>query len=98
VVFFPVDAASDGVDGRSSLKHGWDVFRRRSGRKSSDDDPNLFEILFLGMYNSSIEHFGDVRFFNVLTEPPDRGMPETLLTFEDVIAAIVSAFNARHGL
>lgn len=97
VIFFPVDAASDGVDGRSSLKHGWDVFRRRGGRKSSEDDQNLFEIVFLGMYNSSIEHFGDVRFFNVLTEPPDRGMPETLLTFEDVIAAIVSTFNARHG-
>jgi len=96
MVFFPLEAASDGVDGRSSLKHGWDVFRRRSGRKSHDDDPSLFEVMFLGMYDTSMEHFGEVHFFNVLTEPPDRGMPEMLLTFEHVIAAIIDAFNVRH--
>ena len=96
VVFFPLEAASDGVDGRSSLKHGWDVFRRRSGRKSSNDDPSRFEIIFLGVYDTSLEHFGEVGFFDVLAEVPDRGVPNTLLTFEDVITAIIKAFNMRH--
>jgi hypothetical protein len=96
VIFFPIDAAHDGVDGRSSLKHGWDVFRRRGGRKSSEDDPSRFEIIYLGVYNTSIEHFGEVRFFDVLTEPPDRGLPEVLSTFEDIIASISSAFDLRH--
>jgi hypothetical protein len=96
VVFFPLEAASDGVDGRSSLKHGWDVFRRRSGRKSSEDDASRFEIIFLGIYDTSLEHFGEVRFFDVLSEPPDRGVPEVLLTFDQVINAIVAAFNTRH--
>jgi hypothetical protein len=96
VVFFPLEAATDGVDGRSSLKHGWDVFRRRSGRKSSSDDPSRFEIIFLGVYDTSIERFGEVRFFDVLAEAPDRGVPDTPLTFEDVITAIIDAFNMRH--
>ena len=95
-VLFPIDAASDGIDGRSSLKHGWDVFRRRSGRKSNDDDPSLFETVFLGAYDTSIARFGEVRFFDVLTEPPDRGLPAELLTFADVIAAIIGTFRTRH--
>lgn len=96
MVFFPIEAASDGVGGRSSLKHGWDVFRRRGIRKSNEDDPSLFESIFLGVYDTSIERFGEAGFFKVPTEPPDRGLPENILTFAEVIAAIINDFNTRH--
>jgi hypothetical protein len=96
IVLFPLEAAFDGIDGRSSLKHGWDVFRRRSGRKSNDNDLSLFETVFLGIYDTSAEHFGKVRFFSVLKEPPDRGLPDGLLAFAEVIAAIANAFDMRH--
>lgn len=95
IVFFPIEAASDGIGGRSSLKHGWDVFRRRSSRKSNEDDPSLFESIFLGVYDTSVERFGEVRFFKVTTEPPDRGLPEKMSTFAEVITAIISDFNTR---
>jgi hypothetical protein len=96
IIFFPTDAASDGIDGRSSLKHGWDVFRRRGGRKSHDDDPSRFEVLFVGVYDTSVENFGEVRLFEVSTEPPDRGLPENQLTITAVIGAILQAYHARH--
>jgi hypothetical protein len=97
IVFFPLDASIDGTAGRSSLKHGWDVFRRRSGRKTNQDDPSLFELIFLAVYGTSIEHFGEVRLFNVLTEPPDRGLPSNLMTLAEVISAIMTTFKSRHA-
>ncbi|MFN9810098.1 MAG: hypothetical protein ACK6CU_10755 [Deltaproteobacteria bacterium] len=81
--FLPVEAANDGK-GRSSLKHNADVFARRAGRKSKDDDPSLFEFVFIGLYRDD----GTVRLFPATPEVPPRGVPEKTMTFTEVLAEI----------
>lgn len=96
IILFPIDAAVDGSGGRSSLKHGWDVFHRRAGRRSHDDDSSLFEAIFIGTYDSSVDHFGQVGFFDTRNEPPDRGLLDGLMTFDQVVTAIEHAYRSRH--
>jgi hypothetical protein len=95
MVLFPSDAAEDGPDSRSSLKHGWDVYRRRAGRGAPTGDPSLFELVFIGTYDTSPNTFGNTSFFETTTEPPDRGMPTTTLSFSEVLARINRAYDER---
>jgi len=81
--FLPVEAAHDGK-GTSSLKHNADVLSRRSGRKTKDEDPSLFEFVFIGLYRDD----GAVRFFPATTDVPPRGIPEQTMTFTDVLTEI----------
>lgn len=96
VVLMPADAASDSADGRSSLKHAWDVFRRRSGRTSKKDDASLFELVYLGVYESTGESAGTVTMFDVAQEMPDRGLPPKLLRFGEVIEAVAAFYSERN--
>ncbi|HEX8164604.1 MAG TPA: hypothetical protein VF601_02310 [Beijerinckiaceae bacterium] len=95
LILLPLDAAHDAKEGRSSLKHAWDVFRRRAGRVSDKDDIALFEAIFIGVYSTGKEA-GAVRFFDLATEFPDRGLPESPQSFSTVLSRIEAIHRARH--
>jgi hypothetical protein len=95
LILLPLDAADDAKDGRSSLKHAWDVFRRRAGRVSDKDDIALFEAIFIGVYSTGREA-GAVRFFDLVTGFPDRGLPESPQSFSAVLSRIEAIHRARH--
>jgi hypothetical protein len=95
IVLLPKDAALDGVDTYSSLKHAWQVYRKRAGRRQTTDDPSLFEIVYLGTYETSAKSFGNVSFFEMGTEPPDQGMPADVVPFSEVIRRIGEGFRLR---
>jgi hypothetical protein len=94
VILMPADAATDGT--RSSLKHAWEVFHRRGGRRSKDDEASLFEAVFIGTYHSGGNRFGSVSIFDAIVEPPDRGLPSELVTLTDVIRTIEKLFKERN--
>lgn len=98
IVLMPMEAANDGIDGRSSLKYAWDVYRNRGGRSSTDADHSKFEALFIGVYETSGERFGTVKFFDVGTEPPDRGLPSDLNTMNEVLSKISQVFRSRNKI
>lgn len=96
IVLLPMESATDGIDGRSSLKHAWDVYRHRSGRSSADADHSQFETFYIGVYDTSHERHGSVLFFDMASEPPDRGLPTTTQTMSQVIDAISATFRIRN--
>lgn len=95
IVVFPIEAATDGVGGRSSLKHAAEVFRRRAGRRESTDDGSLFELVYLGVYDSSLANFGSAAFFDVAADLPDLGLDLPLVPFSDVIGSIQNEYERR---
>jgi hypothetical protein len=98
IVLLPLESANDGTDGRSSLKHAWDVYRHRGGRLDANSDHSRFESFFIGVYNSSTEQFGGVRLFDIAVEPPDRGLPVETDSLEEVLNKIGRTFRTRNKI
>ena len=95
IILLPSDAATDGIDGVSSLKHAANVYRKRSRRRTVEDEHALFETAYLGLYESSGANFGRVVLFDVGDDVPDKGPPAATVSFAEVIKAIVKGFKAR---
>lgn len=103
IVLLPIDAAFDkaerrSADEKSSLRHAWTIYRHRAGRTSTRGDESLFEYLFLGVYEDTTEAgFGAVKLFDVIeTEPPVFGLPESTLTFAQVLDRIFALYKKRN--
>lgn len=96
LVFLPSDSCSDGGRGSSSFGHAVKVLRYRTGRTEPDDDPTLFEKIFVGIYDVEEKTFGEVGFFDVNDAPPRYGRPAKMLTFEDAINSINACYEARN--
>jgi hypothetical protein len=97
VVFLPLDSCEDGVRDPSSFGQAVRVFRFRDGRKEPSDDPNLFERVFIGLYDTNEATFGDVGFFDVMTAPPRNGKPADLLTFDGIVDQIRRTYDERNS-
>jgi hypothetical protein len=95
VIFLPREAALDAIDSCSSLYHAWRVFSRRGGRKSHEEDGSKCERVFIGLYESAGERAYTVEFFDVASEPPERGVPTPVLSFAAVIDQIEGTYVAR---
>ncbi|MCG6206455.1 hypothetical protein LPW26_17545 [Rhodopseudomonas sp. HC1] len=95
LVFMPGEAARDSQS-RSSLRHAWEVFERRTGRRSTNDDPSRFERMWLCVYETTPEAFGSCRCFNVENEFPSTGIPDVATTLSNVLLEIEAEFNARN--
>ena len=72
LISFPQEAAHDS-NIRSSLRHAWEVFERRSGRKSTNNEASLFERIWICVYNSDKSNFGRVQCFETADEIPATG-------------------------
>jgi hypothetical protein len=108
VLFLPIDACDDagegtGVDAGQGISSFGAVVRyfrdRRAPRAEPDDDPDLFEAFFIGLYEHDGESRGDVLFFDVTSPPPRNRRPgkDEGLTLDQVIARIRTIYDARNN-
>jgi hypothetical protein len=97
VVFLPADACDDAVTGVSSFGAAVQIFRSRAGRGSHEDAPMLFERVFIGLYEAEAAAFGRVGFFDVMSPPPRRGRPRTLMGFDDLLGEIIGTYDHRNA-
>ncbi len=88
--FVPWASADDGT--RSSLKHNVNVFAQRGGRTDKTSDHSLFEFMFIGLYRDD----GYVRFFPATHDAPERGVPDTLMTFSETLSQIKKLHGERN--
>jgi hypothetical protein len=99
VILLPRESAFDRGTKHSSLKHAWRVFSKRGSRRNTDDDPSLFENVFLGTYEDSpAERAGKVQLFDASVEPPDEDLPAATVSFSAVVDRIYEAFRNRNRL
>jgi hypothetical protein len=96
LVFLPADACDDGGKSPSSFGQAVKVLRYRAGRVEPDDDPTLFEGIYVGLYSVESRNFGEVGFFDVEKAPPKHGTPRALLTFEQLLDAINGCYERRN--
>lgn len=97
VIFIPSDACDDMIKTHSSFGQAVKIFRFRAGRIEPEDDPNLFERAFIGLYETDVPRFGDVGFFDVMEAPPKRGRPSRLLSFAELVDEIRATYDARNS-
>ena len=99
---------------KSSFAHHVSVLSKRSGRGrrsvygstpgsfvdygAQDPRYDLFERVFIGLYEQHGEDRGSVRFFDVETRPPRNGRPgdDTTVGFDELIGAIKSEVDRRN--
>lgn len=97
VVFLPRDAAEDGEV--SSFAHAALTYRFRTGRKSHRDGQELFERLYIALYEADDEELlGEVVCFDSSKPPPKRGVPRAAdqMTLMQVVQDIKAAFYERN--
>jgi len=106
--FLPIRACDDGATDKSSFAHAIMTFRPRAGRILPTDPQQLFERLFVGLYDQDATD-GDPQlwFFDVMDKPPKRGRPARvepaigearrgLLTLDEMIAEVVKTYGIRN--
>lgn len=101
VLFLPVDCCDDagrGSDGISSFGAAVLKFRYRANRVLPQDDIDLFERFFIGVYETEPELFGEAMFVDVMAPPPKRRRPrgEEVMTLSQVIGCIVDTYQKRN--
>lgn len=96
--FLPVAGCDDGKD-RSSFGSWVAKLFSRAGREGPEHHPELFERIFVGIYESVGANRGDVVFFDVRTPPPRLGRPNdaAVLTWDQLIEEIRSEYQDRNG-
>lgn len=98
VIFLPADSCDDGsARNPSSFGQAVQIFRGRAGRGAPTESPVLFERVFIGLYETRPERFGDVVFFDVMESPPRVGPPGKSLRLADVVAEIGSTYDERNN-
>lgn len=95
LVFMPAEAAHDSAN-KSSLRHAWEVFGQRSGRKSTTNDASRFERFWLCVYSTDAARFGECSCFDVGDEFPNVGLPTTTVSLSQVLAEITQEFAKRN--
>ena len=70
--------------------------RSRAGRERPEDRNELFERIFIGLYNPE----GNIQFFDVMQQPPIRGMPpsENLLTLAQFVGVVIHEYKGRNNV
>ena len=95
LVFMPDEAARDS-ENKSSLRHAWEVFRNRSGRRSNTNDVSLFERLWLCVYATSKEALGECQCHDVSDEFPTTDLPNNGAALSQVLREIENEFRKRN--
>jgi hypothetical protein len=89
LIFLPYAACDDAVTGISSFAHAVVTFRPRTGRELPSDPPELFERIFIALYEHQGEKRGQVEFFDPTQAPPRRGKPKNGLVSLDVAVNMI---------
>jgi hypothetical protein len=66
---------------------------------SPDDEVDLFERFFIGLYEHQGGKKGDLAFVDVMSPPPRNRRPTSseTLTLQDVLAEIRTTYDARNN-
>jgi hypothetical protein len=104
IIFLPVDSCDDAGTGGgqekgiSSFGACVRFFRPRAGRKTPKDDVDLFERVFIALYEPEGDDKGDTLFFDVMNKPPRARRPraDEVLTFEQLIEQIRLTYDLRN--
>ncbi|MBK6486133.1 MAG: hypothetical protein IPF98_04510 [Gemmatimonadetes bacterium] len=105
--FIPMRACDDAGADKSSFAHAIMTFRSRTGRQSPTDPHQLFERMFIGLYELEGDQRGEVWFFDVMDKPPRRGRPARvdppkgeprrgLLTLDEMVREVVKTYGIRN--
>lgn len=108
VIFLPLDSCMDGrrrrrssggaVTTASSFAQAIHIFRQRGNRLSPIDAPAKFERVFIALYDTAATgEFGRTRCFDVSPTPPKNGVPDTVLTFAEMLDRIVETYDQRNN-
>ena len=98
ILFLPVTACDDGGNDKSSFAHAIATFRRRAGRDKPSERHELFERMFIGLFEPDGDKRGEIAFFDVMHAPPRRGRPRSgLRSLEELMAEIVKTYGLRSG-
>lgn len=101
LLFLPLDAAQDWTRGEHPTSFGQAirVFRHRANRRDPKNDVELFERMFVGLYEHTGPTRGNVVFFDVMDDPPRKGPPDPSRTFvyDAMIAEIVRTYDERNN-
>src|SRR5690606_6621887 len=90
--FMPRDASWDGATGHSSFAHAVFTFRKRAGRASVDDRPDLFEKVYIGLFTDD----GSVEFFDVEDAPPKNQPPRNVSTLAQLVDSMCRTVRVRN--
>jgi hypothetical protein len=104
VVFLPIDSCDDaGVgtgkeQGISSFGACVRHFRPRANRKLPRDDVDLFERVFIALYEPDGDKKGETVFFDVMKAPPKNRRPrdDEVMTFDEMIEQIKRTYDRRN--
>lgn len=103
ILFMPQDSASDAgnkANDFSSFAHAAITLRFRAGRSTPRDSPDLFERLYIALYDAeeNTRDHGQVVCFDAGMPPPRRGMPrvERQMTLEQLLTDIKAAYDERN--
>lgn len=97
VIFIPLDACEDAKRDPSSFGQAVKIFRFRGGRDEPAADPNLFEAVFIGLYDTAPERFGETIFFDVRNAPPKAGPPQNSMSFAELVDEIRRTYDRRNS-
>lgn len=96
ILFLPHDSVEDMKTSHSSFAQAVNVFRHRTDRPSTRTQIELFERIYIGLYNISENDFGYVRFFDVGRPPPKSGPPSKTLLLHDLLLEICQVYDRRN--
>ena len=103
IIFIPRDACDRQEEVKvregalSSFAQAVRIFRHRGGRQGPKDVEELFERVFLGVYEHEGANRGAVWFFDVRDTPRRMGPPRKQRTFEQLIAHITQTYDALNN-
>jgi hypothetical protein len=96
VIFLPFDACEDAKGNHPSSFGSWvQHLRPLAGRNEPHQDIQLFEKVFIGLYDPEGP---SMEFFDVLNPPPRAGKPRQLLTFTEFLHDVHRTFERRNNL
>ena len=102
ILFLPVDSCDDGNAKRgtpSSFGRSVHNLRFRANRVNPRNEEQLFERIFIGLYEPEGPQRGYVTFFDIMSRPPKFGRPrkDNLMSFSNLVAEIKSTFDLRNN-
>jgi hypothetical protein len=95
IVFLPLESYQDG-DEQSSFASWVEYLWPLRGRTESEDPPDRYELVFLGLYARDGSKLG---FYEIggRVPCPRKGPPKELLSFGDFLGRLRKIYDARNG-
>src|SRR2546429_12661 len=99
VVFIPIDSCDDSKKGKSSFAQIVEVLRHRANRETTKNREELFERVYIGLYDFASRP-ASVTFFDVGQLAPNSGRPpsDVSLDFEAMLRQMIALYKNRNKI